>query len=65
MSRWIKINCGGQVFETNLETVTKFPHSKLAAMFSAEAGAEVDMGEDLYKLDLEPQCFGAVLTWLR
>ena len=48
-----------------METVTKFPHSKLAAMFSTEAGAEVDMGEDLYKLDLEPQCFGAVLTWLR
>ena len=64
MSRWIKINCGGQVFETNLETVTKFPHSKLAAMFSAEARAEVDIG-DLYELDLEPQCFGAVLTWLR
>lgn len=59
-TQWIQINCGGQVFETSLKTVTKFPNSKLAGMFRTEAGAEVER-----TLDLDPQYFSVVLTWLR
>ena len=67
-SKWIKINVGGQVFETSLQTVTKFPESKLAKMFSSETGDEDVMmtkeTKDFY-LDLDPQSFSSVLTWLR
>ena len=62
--RWIRINCGGQVFETSVETVTKFPNSKLAGLFMTGAGAEVERKEDC-TLDMDPQCFRSVLTWLR
>ena len=67
-SNWIRINVGGQVFETSLQTVTKFPESKLARMFSSEMEDEDVMmtkeTKDVY-LDLDPQCFSSVLTWLR
>lgn len=54
---WVKINVGGQVFETSLETVTKYPSSKLAAMFQQE--------REIFTLDLDPQYFRVILSWLR
>jgi len=59
------------VFQTTVKTVTKYPQSKLAKMLSSVcAGGEEDVvmtgeQEDLYSLDLDPQCFSTVLTWLR
>ena len=56
-SCWLKINVGGQVFETSLKTVTKYPNSKLASMFKTE--------REMFTIDLEPQYFSVILSWLR
>ena len=56
-SKWIKMKVGGQMFETSLETVIKYPDSKLAAMFQTE--------REIFNLDLDPQYFSVILSWLR
>lgn len=45
------------MFETRLQTVTKYPSSKLAAMFKTE--------REIFTLDLDPQYFSVILSWLR
>ena len=78
---WVKLNVGGEVFETSLETVQsvirKFPASKLAKMFESEVvedsslkmtGEEdinVNTNNNIYNLDLDPKPFSIVLSWLR
>ena len=66
---WVKLNVGGQTFETQLRTVTKFPDSELAKIFGG-AGAgdndgDVDMVRDVYNIDCDPECFRVILQWLR
>ena len=56
-SCWVKINAGGQLFETSLKTLTKYPDSKLASMFKTE--------REIFNIDLEPQYFSVILSWLR
>ena len=56
-SCWIKLNVGGEVFETSLQTVTKYPSSKLASMFKTD--------QEIFTLDLDPQYFSVILSWLR
>ena len=75
-STWIKLNVGGQLFETSLETlVRKCPQSKLARMFESSTTEDQLMmtGEEeinttnnnVHNLDMDPQAFSAVLNWLR
>ena len=72
---WIKLNVGGQLFETSLETlVRKCPQSKLARMFESSATddqlmltgeEEINTNNNVHNLDMDPQSFSVVLTWLR
>ena len=58
---WVKLNVGGEMFETSRKTLTKFPDSDLAKMVSAS----LDSKEDVVLLDIDPVYFSAVLGWLR
>ena len=72
---WIKLNVGGQVFETSLDTlVRKYPQSKLARMFESNqtedqlmltGEEEMATNNNVHNLDLDPQAFSVVLNWLR
>ena len=56
---WVKLNVGGEVIETTMETLTKFPDSQLAEMVNSSKN------EDVFRLDLDPEYFRPVLNWLR
>ena len=56
---WVKLNVGGEVFETTRETLTKLPDSQLAGMVNSSKD------EDVLRLDLDPEYFRPVLNWLR
>ena len=55
---WVKLNVGGEMFETTTETLTKFPDSRLAELVNSNK-------EDVLRLDLDPECFRHVLNYLR
>ena len=56
---WLKLNVGGEMFETTRETLTKFPDSQLAKMVKS------NKNNDALCLDLDPEYFRPVLNWLR
>ena len=47
----IKLNVGGQIFKTSLETLRKDPDSMLAAMFSQRFDIQPDEDDDAYFID--------------
>ena len=63
------------MFETSLETlVRKCPQSKLARMFESHTSEdqlmltreeEINTNNNVHNLDMDPQAFSVVLTWLR
>ena len=55
---WVKLNVGGEMFETTTETLTKFPDSLLAELVNSNK-------EDVLRLDLDLECFRHVLNYLR
>ena len=57
---WVKLNVGGEIFETTRETLTKFPDSRLAEMVNS-----TKKEDDVLRLDLDPEYFPPVLNWLR
>ena len=64
----IKIDVGGQIFQTAISTLSKYPGSMLSAMFShTEAGMspmpKTEAGH--FFLDVNPKLFEIVLEWLR
>ena len=40
---WVRLNVGGEMMETSLATVTKYPDSHLAKMFLPETRSSEDM----------------------
>ena len=59
MSNAVKLDVGGTVFKTSLETIKWYPDSKLAKMSNNNS-----KGQSLF-LDLDPDYFRVVLNWLR
>ena len=57
---WVKLNVGGEIFETTRETLNKFPDSRLAEMVNSSK-----KDDDVLRLDLDPNYFHPVLNWLR
>ena len=47
----IKLNVGGQIFKTSIETLLKDPDSMLAAMFSERFDVKPDEEDDAYFID--------------
>ena len=64
----IKLDVGGQIFQTTISTLSKYPGSMLSSMFShTEAGMlsmpKTEAGN--FFLDVNPKFFEIVLEWLR
>ena len=76
---WVRLNVGGEMMETSLATVTKYPDSQLAKMFlssvpensgneemeTAESSAKEEMFNIVYNIDCDPDSFKLILSWLR
>lgn len=63
---WLKLNVGGQIFETTRATLTSHPSSSLAKMFQPESALPPTMMEDsVYQVDACPRAFAVILNWLR
>ena len=64
----LKLDVGGQIFKTNVNTLCKYPDSMLCAMFShTNSGLtpmpKTDKGH--FFLDADPIYFRVILNWLR
>ena len=62
---WIKLNVGGQMFETQLSTLTTYPNSALSKMFKSDMMHNDPVHDGVYRLDTDLQCFQHILAWLR
>ena len=64
----ITLDVGGQMFKTQISTLTKYPDSMLAIMFQHTANGLAPMPmtkEGAYFLDANPLYFGEILDYLR
>ena len=66
MSDWLKLNVGGQIFQTTRTTLLSEPNSMLANMFTndqLEPCQKDDQGN--YLIDRSPKYFEPLLNYLR
>ena len=61
----VHIDVGGKAFTTTLETLTKYPNSKLAKMFSGKIPIVLDSLKQHYFVDRDGHLFRHVLNFLR
>ena len=64
----LELNVGGQLFQTNIQTLCKYPDSMLCAMFSHTDSGLIPMPKTEkghFFLDADPIYFRVVLNWLR
>ena len=64
----LKLDVGGQLFKTNIQTLCKYPDSMLCAMFSHTDSGLTPMPkteEGHFFLDVDPIYFRVILNWLR
>ena len=60
----IKLNVGGNIFQTSVETLTKYPESLIAEMFSAKFNLKTD-DDGCYFIDRDGTHFRHILNYLR
>eukprot|EP00494_Astrolonche_serrata_P022646 UN22903 len=61
----IRLNVGGRLFITTLETLRKDKDSKLTLLFSGDSDNMVKIDKDTYFLDEDPDVFKYILDFLR
>ena len=64
----VTLDVGGQMFKTQISTLTKYPGSMLAAMFNHQDQGMVPMAktkDGAYFLDVDPSHFREILNYLR
>ncbi|CAO3615882.1 unnamed protein product [Cunninghamella echinulata] len=61
----IKLNVGGQIFETSISTLRRDPNSTLAAMFNGYSNILPDEADGSYFIDRDGTYFRLVLNYLR
>ncbi|XP_054271170.1 uncharacterized protein LOC128991914 [Macrosteles quadrilineatus] len=61
----VHINAGGTVYTTTLETLTKYPDSKLAKLFDGTLPISVDPISRQYFIDINGSVFAHILDFLR
>eukprot|EP00494_Astrolonche_serrata_P026155 UN26416 len=61
----IRLNVGGQLFVTTLETLQKDKDSKLSLLFSGDSDEVMKIDKDTYFLDEKPEIFDYILEFLR
>eukprot|EP01063_Lacrimia_lanifica_P001412 TRINITY_DN10714_c0_g1_i2.p1 TRINITY_DN10714_c0_g1~~TRINITY_DN10714_c0_g1_i2.p1 ORF type:complete len:467 (+),score=159.33 TRINITY_DN10714_c0_g1_i2:107-1507(+) len=64
-ARKVKLNVGGQTFETTTDTITAEPGSMLEAMFSGRFHVERDSDTGACFIDRDPTHFPLILCYLR
>ena len=60
----VKLDVGGVRVVTRVETLTKFPDSRLAKSFLATKTNSNSSGE-VFAIDINPEYFSVILDWLR
>ena len=66
MSNWVKLNVGGQIFQTTKTTLLSEPDSMLSRMFAEDRLlAPCHMEENAYLIDRSPKYFEPLLHYLR
>ena len=63
MSDWLKLNVGGQIFQTTRTTLLSEPNSMLANMLTNDQLEKDDQGN--YLIDRSPKYFEPLLNYLR
>ncbi|KAI9487473.1 MAG: BTB/POZ protein [Benjaminiella poitrasii] len=61
----VKLNVGGQLFETSLSTLRKDPNSILATMFGEDGGTITPDADNSYFIDRDGTYFRLILNYLR
>lgn len=61
----IKLNVGGKIYKTTLDTLRKDPHSMLCAMFSGKFDLKADEEDGAYFIDRDGKLFRYILNFLR
>ncbi|KAI7906730.1 uncharacterized protein BX663DRAFT_497447 [Cokeromyces recurvatus] len=61
----IKLNVGGQLYETSLSTLRKDPNSMLAIMFNENGGTIIQDADNSYFIDRDGTYFRLILNYLR
>lgn len=67
-SEWIKLNVGGQLFQTSRTTLlNREPDSVLATMFNPDSKIQPSCidSSGAYLIDRDPKYFGPLLNYLR
>ncbi|EDW83712.1 uncharacterized protein Dwil_GK13533 [Drosophila willistoni] len=68
VSRWVKLNVGGQVYTTTVDTLLREPDSMLARMFLQDGNVIRPSERDeqgAYLIDRSPHYFEPILNYLR
>jgi len=61
----VHIDVGGSIYTSSLETLTRFPESKLARMFNGSVPIVLDTLKQHYFIDRDGEMFRYVLNYLR
>jgi hypothetical protein len=61
----IDINVGGQIYTTTLETLTRFPDSRLSKMFNGTIPIVLDPSKQHYFIDRDGDSFRYILNFMR
>jgi len=61
----IDINVGGQIYTTTLETLTRFPESRLSKMFNGTIPIVLDPSKQHYFIDRDGDSFRYILNFMR
>lgn len=61
----VKLNVGGKIYKTTLDTLLKDPNSMLCAMFSGRHELKPDEEDGAYFIDRDAELFRYILNYLR
>ncbi|XP_078353557.1 uncharacterized protein LOC144638224 isoform X3 [Oculina patagonica] len=61
----VKLNVGGKIYKTTLDTLRKDPDSMLCAMFSGRFDLKADEEDGAYFIDRDAELFRYILNYLR
>ncbi|KAK3579936.1 hypothetical protein CHS0354_020829 [Potamilus streckersoni] len=61
----VHIDVGGVIYTSSLDTLTKFPHSRLARMFNGSIPIVLDSLKQHYFIDRDGKLFRYILNYLR
>eukprot|EP01103_Thecamoeba_quadrilineata_P007484 TRINITY_DN17358_c0_g1_i1.p1 TRINITY_DN17358_c0_g1~~TRINITY_DN17358_c0_g1_i1.p1 ORF type:complete len:787 (+),score=202.29 TRINITY_DN17358_c0_g1_i1:206-2566(+) len=64
-ARRVKLNVGGKIYSTTIETLTKVPNTFFSIMFSGKYETKPSAEDNSYWIDRDGERFGYILNYLR